>query len=77
MGSKWAVSARNEPKARDVLEKIGAPEKDILVAELVCSTEEDRSKLRAVVERTKVVLIHFEDVYMYMDIFGIYGNKVR
>ena len=55
-GIKWAVSARNEHKARDVLEQIGAPEKDVLVADLVCSNEEDISTLKAIVERTKVVL---------------------
>jgi short subunit dehydrogenase-like uncharacterized protein len=58
-GIRWAVSARNESKARDVLEQVGggAPDDvDILVVDLVCSTEEEKAKLKAIVEQTKVVL---------------------
>lgn len=56
---KWAVSARNESKARAVLEEVGdgaSEERAILVADLVCTTDEDKAKLKAIVSQTKVVL---------------------
>lgn len=58
-GLKWAVSARNASKAEEVLQKLvgnDAKMPDILVADLVCQTPEDKAKLQAIVEQTKVVL---------------------
>jgi len=60
-GLKWAVSARNEAKAKAALEAIAAPLgvaslPEILVADLVCRSEEDTAQLRSVVSRAKVVL---------------------
>lgn len=64
-GLSWAVSARNAAKAETVLQDLVSgltsqeetvPIPDILVADLVCQTDEDKKKLQAIVEQTKVVL---------------------
>lgn len=58
---RWAVSARNESKANTVLQQVGATTTtsvDILVADLLLSgtDKEEKAKLQAIVEQTKVVL---------------------
>lgn len=56
-GIRWAVSARNESKAKAVLDKVGADAStEVLVANLLCSTEDEKTNLKAIVEQTKVVL---------------------
>ena len=59
---KWAVCARNLPKAESVLAEIGervgkaSQLPRVEVADLVCASEEDEEKLRAVIRKTKVVI---------------------
>ena len=57
---KWACCARNEAKAKAVLSELttqlGKAAPVIEVADLVCKTPEDEAKLRAVVQKTRVVL---------------------
>jgi short subunit dehydrogenase-like uncharacterized protein len=55
----WAVSARNAAKAETLLQSLcqeGTTIPDILVADLVCQTDEDKKTLQSIVEQTKVVL---------------------
>eukprot|EP00429_Kryptoperidinium_foliaceum_P005431 CAMPEP_0176014626 /NCGR_PEP_ID=MMETSP0120_2-20121206/6920_1 /TAXON_ID=160619 /ORGANISM="Kryptoperidinium foliaceum, Strain CCMP 1326" /LENGTH=410 /DNA_ID=CAMNT_0017347573 /DNA_START=81 /DNA_END=1313 /DNA_ORIENTATION=- len=54
-GISWAVSARSLEKAKAVFASQSSTP-DILVADLLCKTDEDRGKLRSIVEQTKVVL---------------------
>ena len=56
---KWAVCARNEAKAKSCLAALGAQlgksqQPPVEVADLVCTTAEEESLLRSVVQKTKV-----------------------
>ena len=56
---KWAVCARNEAKAKRCLAELGAQlgksqQPPVEVADLVCTTAEEESLLRSVVQKTKV-----------------------
>jgi short subunit dehydrogenase-like uncharacterized protein len=57
---KWAVSARNADKAEGVLKefssRFAAEIPPILVADLVCETDEQEEVLRKIVAQTKVVM---------------------
>lgn len=58
---KWAVCARNEGKAKSVLDALGEQTgktalPPVEVADLVCTSPEQEDTLRAVVKKTKVVI---------------------
>ena len=56
----WAACARSEPRAQAVLKEIAdsvdKPAPALVIADLVCKTDEDEAKLRQIVASTKVVL---------------------
>lgn len=57
---KWAACARSETKAtavlKDIADSVNKPAPALVIADLVCQTDEDKAKLRAIVKSTKVVL---------------------
>ena len=50
---RWAACARNEAKAKKVLEEVNATP-SIEIADLICADEEAETKLRNVIKKTKV-----------------------
>lgn len=57
---KWAACARSEGKAKAILkeisDRVSKPAPPLVVADLVCNTEEDEAKLRKIVQSTRVVV---------------------
>lgn len=57
---KWAACARSEPKAQAILkeisDRVSKPAPQLVIADLVCNSEEDEAKLRKIVQSTRVVV---------------------
>ncbi|CAB9515063.1 Trans-acting enoyl reductase [Seminavis robusta] len=57
---KWAACARSEGKAKAILKEIAdsvsQPPPPLVIADLICNSEQDETKLRDIIKSTRVVL---------------------
>lgn len=57
---KWAACARSEGKAnailKDIADSVSKQVPPLVIADLVCNSEQDETKLRDIVRSTRVVL---------------------